>query len=320
MPTPPEPFPIPAELAGQTLAAILRLRLPGQSWSQVRKLVETRRVLVDEALCQDPARRLKEGDVLEITAKPFPVHRGETVETLVIRYLDDDVVVVEKASGINTVRHPAEREWSDGRRELSPTLEDLTQRAIAEQLGRPKHTLPRLRTVQRLDKDTSGLVVFARSIPAERALGAQFREHSVIRRYLAIVPGFVPPQTFTSHLVRDRGDGRRGSGSESQGKLAITHVSVFERLPTHTMLLCQLETGKTHQIRIHLAEAGHPICGEKVYGTQPLVETGDPPRLALHATELGFVHPVSGANVHWEMVLPLDLQGFLVRLRRLEKR
>src|SRR5271170_2844607 len=151
--TPPPPFTVPSGLSGQTLAAILRTLLPGQSWSQVRKLVSAGRVQVDDASCLDPARRLKEGEVVEILRKPAPVHRGATVEGLVVRHLDDDIVVVEKASGVNTVRHPAEREWNDRRRALSPTLEDLTQRAIAEQLGRPKHLLPRLRIVQRLDKD-----------------------------------------------------------------------------------------------------------------------------------------------------------------------
>ncbi len=310
---------IPPELAGQTLAAILRRRLPDQSWSQVRKLIAARRVQIDDALCLDPARRLKEGEVLEVAAKPYPVHRGATVEELVIRHLDDDVAVVEKASGVSTVRHPAERDWSDKRRELDPTLEDLTQRAIAERLGRPKHTLPRLRIVQRLDKDTSGLVVFARSIPAERSLGKQFHAHTVLRRYIAIVPGFVRPQTFKSWLVRDRGDGRRGSGKEGQGKIAITHVDVVERLPRHTILLCQLETGRTHQIRIHLAEAGHPVCGEKVYnrkaGGETIPDESDAPRLALHAAELGFEHPTSGKHLEWKMDLPLDLQGFVQRLR-----
>ena len=314
-----ESFPIPVEFTGLTLAAILRKQLPEQSWSQVRKLVEARHVQIDGSLCMDPARRLKEGEVLECLAKPAPVHRGATVEGLVIRYLDDDLVVVEKASGISTIRHPAERDWNERRRELSPTLDDLTQKAVAEQLGRPKHTLPRLRVVHRLDKDTSGLVVFARSVPAERGLGKQFFAHTVIRRYMAIVPGFVPPQTFTSWLIRDRGDGRRGSGAEGQGKRAVTHVDVLERLPSHTVLLCQLETGRTHQIRIHLAESGHPVCGEKVYnrsaGAEPNVDASEAPRLALHAVELGFDHPVTNENKHWEMPLPLDLQGFLTRLR-----
>jgi 23S rRNA pseudouridine1911/1915/1917 synthase len=319
MPQSTDAYPIPADLAGQTLAAILRRRLPGQSWTQVRKLVTSRRVQIDGSPCMDPARRLKEGEVLECLAKPAPVHRGATVEGLVIRHLDDDIVVVEKASGISTVRHPAERDWDDRRRELSPTLDDLAQRAVAERLAKPKHTLPRLRIVHRLDKDTSGLVVFARSIPAERGLGKQFHAHSVVRRYIAVVPGIVLPQSFESWLLRDRGDGRRGSGPEGQGKRAVTHVDVLERLPRQTVLLCQLETGRTHQIRIHLSEAGHSVCGEKVYnrraGGEQIVDESEAPRLALHATELGFNHPVTAQPLHWEMPLPLDLQGFLQRLR-----
>jgi 23S rRNA pseudouridine1911/1915/1917 synthase len=173
--------------------------------------------------------------------------------------------------------------------------------------------------VQRLDKETSGLVVFARTVAAERGLGKQFHAHTVTRRYVAVVPGFLAPRTIRSWLVRDRGDGRRGSGPEGQGKLAVTHVDVLERLPRHTVLLCQLETGRTHQIRIHLAEAGHPVCGEKVYNRTPvgdvIADDSEAPRLALHAAELGFEHPTTGALLHWEMELPLDLQGFLNRLR-----
>jgi len=316
-----EAVPVPAEQAGTTLAAVLRLRLPGQTWTQVRNLIAGQRVKIDDALCMDPARRVSEGDLVEILSKPEAVHRGATVDGLVIRHLDDDVVVVEKASGVNTVRHPTERNWTDRRRELSPTLEDLTMRAMAEQLGRAKHKLPRLRIVQRLDKDTSGLVVFARSIPAERSLGRQFHAHTVLRKYLAIAPGFLKAQTFKSWLVQDRGDGRRGSGSEGQGKLAVTHVEVIERLPRHTILGCQLETGRTHQIRIHLSEAGHPVCGEKVYNRKTSGEQfGDRdsvPRLALHAAELGFEHPITGKKLHWKMDLPLDLQGYLTHLRQI---
>jgi 23S rRNA pseudouridine1911/1915/1917 synthase len=316
----PEPFPIPAERAGATLAAILRSVLPGQSWNQVRQFIAGRRVQIDGSLCLDPARRLKEGEVVGILAKPVPLYRGATAAGLVIRHLDDQIVVVEKAAGVNTVRHPAERGWKDGRKELSPTLHDVTQEAIALRLKRPKHTLPRLRIVHRLDKDTSGLVVFARTADAERALGKQFKAHTVIRRYVAIVPGYFTPQTISSWLVRDRGDGRRGSGHEEGiGKRAVTHVDVSERLPRHTVLACQLETGRTHQIRIHLAEKGHPVCGEKVYnrpiGGEPLPDPDEPPRLCLHAAELGFQHPATLQTMHWEMPSPLDLQGFLQRLR-----
>src|SRR5207245_8632839 len=140
------------------------------------------------------------------------------------------------------------------------TLEDLVPPLIARREGRsPRSPQPRLRVVHRLDKETSGLVVFARTVAADRGLGRQFHAHTVVRRYLAVVPGFVPPQTVRSFLVRDRGDGRRGSSDdETQGKEAVTHFDVAERLPGYTVLSCRLETGRTHQIRIHLAQLGHP--------------------------------------------------------------
>src|SRR5579885_2942639 len=312
-------FPIPAELAGQTLAGVLRQRLPGQSWAQVRRLIETRRAKVNGELCRDPARRLKEGETVELLARPGAPPRQR--ETLVIRHLDEHVIVVEKPSGICTVRHPSERAWTERRKALSPTLEDLVPPLIAAREGRlRKGPLPRLRVVQRLDKETSGLVVFARTVSAERGLGQQFHAHTVTRRYLAVVPGRVRPQRIQTHLIRDRGDGRRGSTSlPGAGKEAITHVDVVERLPRYTLLACRLETGRTHQIRIHLAELGHPVCGDHVYNHKPdgtvWPDLSGAPRLALHAAELGFRHPVTGEELYWSMPLPADLQAFLEQLR-----
>jgi len=307
---------ISPDLAGQTLAAILRAHLAGQSWNQVRRLIATRHATVNGELCTDPARRLKEGDRVEILTRP--VAKPRRAETIVIRHLDEHIVVVEKPAGMATVRHPAERAWSPKRKALEPTLEDIVPKLIAGQ-GH-KGSLPRLRVVQRLDKETSGLIVFARSVAAERSLGKQFHAHSVMRRYLAVVPGHLPAQTIRSQLVRDRGDGRRGSSATAgQGKEAITHVEVVEKLRNYTVLACRLETGRTHQIRIHLAERGHPVCGEKVYNRQvagaALPDTSGAPRLALHAAELGFEHPATGIFVHWEMPLPTDLQEFVNRLR-----
>jgi 23S rRNA pseudouridine1911/1915/1917 synthase len=229
--------------------------------------------------------------------------------------------VVEKPSGIPTVRHPAERDWNERRRALAPTLDDLVLKLIARREGRiRKGPLPRLRIVHRLDKETSGLVVSARTVAAERGLGRQFHAHTVIRRYLAVVPGYVPPQRIATRFVRDRGDGRRGSTHQlGIGKEAITHIDVTERLFAYTLLSCRLETGRTHQIRIHLAESGHPVCGDKVYHHLPdgtvLADRSGAPRLALHAVELGFVHPVTRHEMHWEMPLPPDFQAFLDRLR-----
>jgi 23S rRNA pseudouridine1911/1915/1917 synthase len=305
---------VSADEAGLTLAALLRRHLPDLSWNQVRRVIETRRVRIGSDLCLDPARRVKEGQVVELL--PRPLAKPHQQESVVLRHLDHHLVVVEKPPGVSTVRHPTERDWPQRRKALSPTLEDLVPPLIARQEGRfRKGPLPRLRVVQRLDKETSGLVVFARSVEGERGLGRQFKAHTVIRRYLTIVPGFLPAQRIASFLVRDRGDGRRGSTTVAAlGKEAITHVEVVERLLGYTVLACRLETGRTHQIRIHLAEAGHPICGEKVYQDASR-DASEAPRLALHAAELGFKHPVSGTLLHWTMPLPADLQAFFDRLR-----
>lgn len=314
------PFTVAAQETGFTLAKVLRSRLGGPSWNDVRKLIAARRVKVGDAICSDEARRLKEDEVVVLLEHPKPLPRTAHPERLVVRHLDEHVVVLEKPSGVNTVRHPAELEWSEQRRELDPTLQDLAQWAVAHQLARDARDLPRLRIVHRLDKETSGLVVFARSALAERELGLQFRKHTVVRRYLTVVPGILSAQTIRSTLVDDRGDGRRGSTKlPGIGKEAVTHVTLEERLTGYTLLSCRLETGRTHQIRIHLSEAGHPVCGEKVYVKRPNGEMFDDkseaPRLALHATELGFEHPATSEHLHWSMPLPSDLAKFVERLR-----
>jgi 23S rRNA pseudouridine1911/1915/1917 synthase len=310
---------VAAEQKGVTLAAVVRTAQPGASWSRAKELVTRRFVRINGELCLDPARRLSPGEHVEVLARPDRPKPDRTAVAL--RHVDEHVVVVEKPSGISTVRHPAERDWSERRRALSPTLEDLVVRELAPPFAKKRRDrLPRLRVVHRIDKETSGLVVFARTVPSERGLGKQFHAHTVVRRYLAVVPGFVPPQVIQSFLVRDRGDGRRGSTAvPGLGKEAVTHVDVAERLPGYTVLACRLETGRTHQIRIHLAELGHPVCGDPVYHTRPnqppLPDESGAPRLALHAAELGFQHPVTGERLHWSMPLASDLEAFLERLR-----
>jgi 23S rRNA pseudouridine1911/1915/1917 synthase len=310
---------VTADEAGQTVAALLRRHLPGQTWSQVRKLIAGRRVKLNGELWLDDARRLKEADVVEVLARAEP--RQDLTDTLVLRHVDEHLVVVEKPAGIPTVRHPAERDWLEPRRLLVPTLDDLVLRQFGQRLPRHKHEpRSRLRIVHRLDKETSGLVVLARTVLAERGLGQQFKRHTVVRRYLALVPGSVKPQVVRTHLVRDRGDGKRGSTALADtGKEAITHIDVVQRLKGYTLLSCRLETGRTHQIRIHLAELGHPVCGDRVYrgkhGLPSVPDASGAPRLMLHATELGFTHPVTAEELHWDMPPPPDMREFIERLR-----
>jgi 23S rRNA pseudouridine1911/1915/1917 synthase len=213
-----------------------------------------------------------------------------------------------------------------GRRFLPPTLADLLSALLARApAGEKSGPPPRVRAVHRLDKDTSGLVVFARTAPAERHLGRQFRAHTIERRYLALVRGRADPVRIESFLVHDRGDGRRGSTAvPGSGKRAVTHVRVVEPLGDFTLVECRLETGRTHQVRIHLAEAGTPLCGERVYDRPlhgaPRSDGSGAPRLALHAASLGFEHPVTGRSMTWTSTLPSDLRDLVKRLRSLKPR
>jgi len=309
----------------QTVSAALRTWLPGQSWSQIRNLLQSRRVMVSGNLCLDAGRRLTLRDVVKLL--PHPMAPPPTEQAVRIYYLDEHVVVVEKPAGMTTTRHAEERDWSARRRQLQPTLDELLPRILAKRqsgkgrLGRTKGRPPRVRAVHRLDRDTSGLLVFARTAVAERNLGQQFRQHTTERRYLAVVQGVVAAQTISSRLIRDRGDGRRGSTSNPRlGKPAVTHVKPLEPLGDYTLVECRLETGRTHQIRIHLAELGHPLCGEKVYNQPlhqpPVLDSSGAPRLVLHAAELGFQHPVTGEMLRFEMDPPADFADFVRRLRR----
>jgi 23S rRNA pseudouridine1911/1915/1917 synthase len=183
--------------------------------------------------------------------------------------------------------------------------------------GRPA----RVRAVHRLDRDTSGLVVFALTPEAERDLGRQLRAHAAERRYLALVRGRPKVGRIESNLVHDRGDGRRGSSSmPGHGKRAVTHVKVLEGLGDYSLVECWLDTGRTHQVRIHLGEAGAPLCGERVYDRpphgRPLPDGSGAARPMLHAATLGFRHPTTGKWVSCSSPLPKDMAALLARLRK----
>jgi 23S rRNA pseudouridine1911/1915/1917 synthase len=313
------------EHAGFALTAALRQALSGEPWSQVRRLVRNRHVEVNGNLCTDEARKLKAGDVIKVwrESRPAPA-RPEDVR---IRYIDPHLLVVEKPAGMTTLRHSEEQHWPQRRRQLQPTLDEMLRQILARKAkGRGAKTPgrrgkpPALRAVHRLDRETSGLMVFARTTDAERRLVQMFRKHDLHRVYLAIVHGRVRERTFESSLVRDRGDGLRGSTRlPGVGKRAVTHVRPLEPLDGYTLIECRLETGRTHQIRIHLAEAGHMVCGEKVYVRplhgKPIEDASGAQRQALHAAELGFKHPVTGEPLKFEMPMPADMARLLVRLR-----
>jgi 23S rRNA pseudouridine1911/1915/1917 synthase len=228
-------------------------------------------------------------------------------------------VVVDKPAGLTTMRHREEAAEFGPRaqRYLPPTLADQLPALLAQ--GHLGKRTP-IYAVHRLDKETSGLVVFARSKEAERNLGKHFRSHTIERRYLAVVRGPAKAGRIESYLVRDRGDGRRGSTAQhGDGKRAVTHLRVLEDLGDYTLVECRLETGRTHQVRIHLGESGTPICGDHVYDRplhgKPVPDRSGAPRLALHAANLGLQHPATGKRMVWESPLPKDLKTLVARLR-----
>ncbi len=281
--------------------------------------MKNRRVLVDGNLCTDGGRRLKGGEVVKLLPHPAPA--PPRIQDIRILYEDRDVVVVEKPAGVTSVRHREENSWPAKRRQIQPTLDEyLSQRLGPRNAPRKtRHTRPRqavIRPVHRLDRETSGVMVFARNVPSERHLGSQFRAHSTERLYLAAAYGHVASATIESRLIRDRGDGRRGGTDEpGQGKHAVTHVRPIRQGESHTLVQCRLETGRTHQIRIHLAERGHPLCGDKVYRRtrqgEIIPDRSRAPRLALHAAMLGFHHPRTGEFLRFDTPLPADLEKWL---------
>ena len=354
-----------SEHDGLTLAAALKAVTPDASWGEVKKWIRGRQIQVNGNLCLDDARRVSDKDVVKRWSEPRekPVEAGD----LRIVHLDEWLLVVEKPAGITSVRHVQERRISTKRRQLQPTLEELLPRVLArvqklrwpplppkgmnrgrnntnfargrqssKQVHNAKKLPPELQVfpVHRLDRDTSGLMLFARQRLAEQRLVSMFRRHTIQRQYVAFCHGNVEEQRFESWLVRDRGDGKRGSIlDEDRQRLeagdqqdtppthhAVTHI-VASKMITESpspvcKVRCKLETGRTHQIRIHLSESGHPLCGDKIYGQddQPTLPV-QAPRQALHSDRLEFTHPFTGEHLRFQMALPKDLKSWLARLQ-----
>lgn len=313
------PFTVPSTLAGRTLAAVLRLHSPGASWSQVHKQIERSAVKVNHVPCLDLARRLKEGDVVEIGA---PAERTvDWTKRIRILYVDHQIAVVDKPTGLTTERRPEERSWPARRKSLQPTLDELLPALLAERRDKPRRSPGGVILVHRLDRDTSGVMVVARTAAAAKGLVSQFRRHKAERVYRAVVVGRPGTTTIRSRFVRNRGDGLRGSTtSPAAGQLAVTHVRELELFGPYTLIECRLETGRTNQIRIHLAERGCPVCGEVKYNRRvdgsTIADGSGAPRLALHAAELRFIHPITDRPMEFASPWPADLEQFAARLRR----
>jgi 23S rRNA pseudouridine1911/1915/1917 synthase len=318
--------------SGQPLVAIMQAQLR-LSQDDALECVRARGVRLAGNLCTDVNRRVRSGQRVHVTFNPKPAPRQkqrrekrpepialpEAARGIAVRFVDEHILVVEKPAGLTTMRHAEEAAEFGARakRFLPSTVVDFLPAVLAARGNRPKG---RIRAVHRLDKETSGLVAFALTPVAERLLGKQFRGHGVGRRYLALVRGKAHDGRIESHLVRDRGDGRRGSGPAGEGQRAVTHVRVIEQLGDFTLVECRLETGRTHQVRIHLGEQGIPLCGERIYDRtlsgQPLPDTSGAKRPMLHAASLAINHPATGKPLAWESPAPDDMYRLLRTLRK----
>ena len=311
---------IDAALDGLALASALKRLSPDHTWSQVKRLIATRHVNVNGALITDPARPVHQGDWIELLARSRPMPPSE--QDVGIRHLDEHLVVVEKPPRIVAVRRAEELGWSDAQKAERPALDEMLTRMLRARPGMPPDLV--VRGVHRLDRDTSGLMVFALSDEAQEPLAALFQAHAIERHYLAIVHGHPRAQRIESWLVRDRGDGLRGSSPRGaltpHAHRSITHIDPVESVGPYSVIRCRLETGRTHQIRIHLFELGHMLCGERTYthrpGEPPQRETNRAPRQALHSTEVRFLHPVTRQELHFVSPLAPDLAKWLDRARR----
>ncbi len=294
MPAPAEPWTVATAAAGTTVAAVVRERA-AEPWSVVKRWIESGKVSIDGETVTVIDHRVRGGERLEVRlAAPRPRDPAREADLV---FDDAHVVVIDKPPGVSSVPYED--------RELGTAMDLI--RAAWRRMGRRAVETPLL-VVHRIDKATSGLLMFAKSKRAEQVLGAQLRDHSCERAYICVAHGAPSARTIETHLVADRGDGLRGSARHAdQGKRAVTHVAVRERLRAATVCDIRLETGKTHQIRIHLAEAGHPLVGETVYMRD--FENGGgvllpAPRLMLHAATLGFAHPITGEPVRCERPPP----------------
>ena len=322
-------------LAGLTEAAGLAL-----SRSRLAQLVGAGAVTVDGRPADTPSRKVREGEHLGLTLPP-PVAAEPEPEAIALEIVheDADLIVVNKPAGM--VVHPA------------PGAETGT--LVNALLAHCGHDLPgiggerRPGIIHRIDKDTSGLIVAAKSEAAMAGLAARFAAHDIQRRYQALAwgaPDRADPRlagiagvSFTeageicvrTQIARHPHDRKRMAVTTSGGRAAVTYLAIRERFgpaekPFASLLDCRLETGRTHQIRVHAVHIGHPLIGDPTYGrARALPRTLEAalaadltgfPRQALHAAELGFRHPVTGEDLHFSAKLPPDLHGLLTGLRR----
>jgi 23S rRNA pseudouridine1911/1915/1917 synthase len=278
---------------GMRLDQFLAARVPDLSRRRARVILEIGGVFVDRTRVKVASRKVKEGQLVEVvrggaldratksTGKDARAKDASRLPDTALLFEDDEIIVVAKPAGLLT----------------APTPES-DRGNLADMLSRERGI--RVFVVHRIDLDTSGILVFAKSEDCNRELSHIFKEHAIQRKYIAVVDGIWPEDLLQID-------------EEVNGKSARSHFKILETIGDRaTVLQVQLETGRTHQIRIHASGAGYPVLGDKQYGK---LSDLAPPRMALHATHLSFAHPMSGAPQSFDSPLPSDLDNWLTTLR-----
>jgi len=300
---------VPDDCAGLRLDQALAKLLPEYSRSRLQEWITSQQVKLDGEFATT-RQKVWGGEKLEVLPQSHPSEQPHLAEDIAldIVYEDDSLLVVNKPAGL--VVHPGSGNWEGTM--LNALLHHAPQ--LAE--------VPRAGIVHRLDKDTSGLLVVAKTIVAQTALVRQLEERSVKREYLALVYGELTRAGKVEAPIGRHPTQRVKMAVVESGKPAVTHYLIEKKFPSCTLLRCRLETGRTHQIRVHLAQIKHPLVGDSVYlkGPQkcvpPLRELlSGFPRQALHATRLALAHPVSGEMMEWQAPLPEDMQQLLKRIK-----
>jgi 23S rRNA pseudouridine1911/1915/1917 synthase len=274
-------FEVEPDEAGLRLDQVIPRHVPGLSRRKARAVIDIGGVFVDRTRVKVAGRPVRAGQIVEVNIGGALERANEVPLAPRIVHVDAHVIVVDKPAGLVTAPTP-----------------EASRGDLLDQLSR-QHGEVYL--VHRLDLPTSGLLVFARTRDANKRLGDAFKMHDVDREYRAVAVGSAPAQTIDQPIDRRR---------------AVTHVEPIEPLTGATLLRVTLETGRTHQIRIHLAGIGHPVCGDRTHGGEAeRAFLPRSPRLALHAAVLGFKHPATGEPTRWESAVPDDLSAWIDRLR-----
>ena len=303
---------VPDHLSGARLDQALAEMFPDYSRSKLQRWIRAGRVQVD-GLALRPRDKVEGGELVQLDAEPEQVIRCEPEAVpLDVVYQDDWLIIINKPAGL--VVHPAAGNWSgtlqNGLLHLEPKLA----------------TLPRAGLVHRIDKETTGLLMVARTLTAHKRLVDQLQARNIKREYLAICQGrMTAGGTVYAPIARHPVDRKRYAVAEG-GKHAVTHYRVEQRFPLNTLIRVTLETGRTHQIRVHMAHIRYPLLGDPVYGGRFRLPPACPEgledclrafrRQALHAAKLGLAHPETGQYCEWVADLPNDMEQILMELRK----